>query len=203
MTLASFIKVTGAVFFGQERPELARIREVPFSMQLPMFIMSGLCLAGGVLYPHVISYLLTPAVRSVLNPILYVDSVMGRGYAASHGVSAYMVEAPVLGFWNPVMWLLLFIIVTCAFALVVLSGVRTRGPVSAGEGQEKYANFFSGEKSDHSHVGGSDLFWGFKKDWKGYFRIMDSLHSGRLGDYALWTLAATALLILFVFVFMS
>ena len=203
MTLASFIKVTGAVFFGQERPNLSRVKEVPFSMQMPMFFMSLLCLAGGILYPQMLTHVLTPAVHATLSPLRYIDTIMGSGYAAAHGVLPYEVSAPVLGFWNPLMWLLLFVIVTCAVTLVALGGARTRGPVLEKGESEKYATFFGGEKSDHSHVAGSDLFWGFKKDWKGYFHVMGGLHSGRLGDYALWTVAAMALLILFVFLFMS
>ena len=87
--------------------------------------------------------------------------------------------------------------------VLILMGAGSLGWVSRGTGSAKYDTFFGGEKSDHSHVAGSDLFWGFKKDWRGYFSFMGKLHSGRLGDYAVWTVLATALILVFVFCFMA
>ena len=203
MTLASFIKVTGSVFFGQAPAKLAKVKEVPFGMQLPMILMSLLCAASGIFYQKVLSYGLTPAVASAFSPIAYIDTMMGEsGYAIAHSVAPYAVKAPAISFWDPIMWLLLFVIVTCAVTMAVLMGAKTRGPVREGTTEDKYATFFGGEKSDHSHVGGSDLFWGFKKDWSGYFRVMGGLHSGRVNDYAVWTVAAIALIIVFVWIFM-
>ena len=172
-----------------------------------MFIMSLLCLAGGVLYPKVLVHVITPAVGAALSPAGYIDAMMGKGYAVINGVIPQTVKAPAISIWDPVLWLLLFLTVLCAVAMAVILGDRTRGPVrqaSAGEKvPDKYATFFGGEASDHSHAAGSDLFWGFKKDWKGYFRVMTGLHSGKVGDYALWTVMATAFITLFVFIFMS
>ena len=51
-------------------------------------------------------------------------------------------------------------------------------------------------------MAGSDLFWGFKKDWKGYFDVMEGLHSGVVNDYALYVVAAAALVVVFTFGFM-
>ena len=100
--------------------------------------------------------------------------------------------------------LLLFVIVTCAVTLVAVSGARERGPVSLPEKTDsKHATFFGGEESLHSHVGGSDLFWGFKKDLKGYFKVMGNLHSGKTNDYALWVVIGVTLITLFTFVFLS
>ena len=65
----------------------------------------------------------------------------------------------------------------------------------------KYDLFFGGEKSTFSQVGGSDLFWGFRKDWKGYFKVIEGLHSGVVNDYAMWVVAATACIVLFMFIF--
>ena len=203
MTLASFIKVSSAVFFGQQRPELSHVREVPFSMQLPMILMSLGCLAAGIFYLPLLGYVFTPAVAAAVDPVSYIDTMMGSGYALLHGVHPYWVSAPVISIWDPIMWLLLFIIITCAVTLVILMGAGSLGWVSRGTGSAKYDTFFGGEKSDHSHVAGSDLFWGFKKDWRGYFSFMGKLHSGRLGDYAVWTVLATALILVFVFCFMA
>jgi multicomponent Na+:H+ antiporter subunit D len=205
MTLASFIKVTSAVFFGQTPASLERTGEVPFSMQLPMFIMSALCLAAGLFYNKTVGIFVNPAVNAATDPAKYVDTMMGDGYAFSHGIAPQPVTFTSVSIWDPVFWLILFVIVTCAVTLVAMSGARERGPISLPEktADDKHATFFGGEKSLHSHVGGSDLFWGFKKDLKGYFRVMDDLHSGRTNDYALWVVLGTALITLFTFIFMS
>ncbi|MBQ1906564.1 MAG: hypothetical protein II173_00140, partial [Firmicutes bacterium] len=47
MTLASFIKVTQAAFFGQLPARLADVEEAPGLMLLPMYIMSLLCVGTG------------------------------------------------------------------------------------------------------------------------------------------------------------
>lgn len=205
MTLASFIKVTQAVFFGQTPLTCRKAKEVPFAMRLPMWIMSVLCLLTGVCYEQVNKYLLTPAVKAAFGVTSYIDKMMGQGYAAAAGVSDILVEPAKLSLWNPVLWLILFVIVLAAAGIVIVTGKSSRGRVLETTSQEvvdgKYATFFGGEKSTFSQVGGSDLFWGFRKDWKGYFKVIEGLHSGVVNDYAMWVVAATACIVLFMFIF--
>ena len=205
MTLASFIKVTQAVFFGQTPMTCRKAKEVPFAMRLPMWIMSVLCLLTGVCYEQVDKYLLTPAVKAAFGVTNYIDKMMGQGYAAAAGVSDILVEPAKLSLWNPVLWLILFVIVLAAAGIVIITGKPSRGRVLETTSQEvvdgKYATFFGGEKSTFSQVGGSDLFWGFRKDWKGYFKVIEGLHSGVVNDYAMWVVAATACIVLFMFIF--
>lgn len=205
MTLASFIKVTQAVFFGQTPLICRKAKEVPFAMRLPMWIMSVLCLLTGVCYEQVDKYLLTPAVKAAFGVTNYIDKMMGQGYAAAAGVSDILVEPAKLSLWNPVLWLILFVIVLAATGIVIVTGKSSRGRVLETSSQEvvdgKYATFFGGEKSTFSQVGGSDLFWGFRKDWKGYFKVIEGLHSGVVNDYAMWVVAATACIVLFMFIF--
>lgn len=205
MTLASFIKVTQAVFFGQTPLTCRKAKEVPFAMRLPMWIMSVLCLLTGVCYEQVDKYLLTPAVKAAFGATNYIDKMMGQGYAAAAGVSDILVEPAKLSLWNPVLWLILFVIVLAAAGIVIITGKPSRGRVLETTSQEvvdgKYATFFGGEKSTFSQVGGSDLFWGFRKDWKGYFKVIEGLHSGVVNDYAMWVVAATACIVLFMFIF--
>lgn len=203
MTLASFIKVTQAVFFGQLPDDCQDVKEVPFSMQIPMWIMSALCVLTGVFYHTVEKILLRPAVNAALNVGNYIDQMMGDGYAAKAGVTNITVAPAEFSYWDPVVWLVLFVVVLAAVCIVILTGKSTRGPVlentkHAVDG--KYATFFGGEMSSHSHVGGSDLFWGFKHDWKGYFGFMEGMHSGVVNDYALWVVASGALVTIFMFV---
>lgn len=203
MTLASFIKVTQAVFFGQLGEKCKDAKEVPLSMRVPMWIMSVLCILSGILYPIVSNYLLVPATNATLNISNYIDKMMGDGYAFISGVGETEIIPAELSFWSPVLWLLLFVIILVAVFIVVITGLNTRGKVveaSADESEnQKYATFFGGEKSEHSHVSGSDLFWGFKKNFKGYFKFMDKSHDGNLNNYALWTVAATAIVIIVMF----
>ena len=203
MTLASFIKVTQSVFFGQLKAECAEVKEVPLSMRIPMWIMAGICLLSGVFYNKVIDWLLNPAVAATINVSNYIDKMMGDGYAAAAGIRNLEIQGATLSFWNPLMWLALFVVVFFAVGIVIVTGKRSRGQVLA-EGEEpqaKYDAFFGGEKALPSHVAGGDLFWGFKQNWKGYFRFMQRAHSGIVNDYALWAVAATAVFIVYLFIF--
>ena len=203
MTLASFIKVIASVFFGQTPASCRQVKEVPFSMRLPMYIMSALCVLSGIFYNTFEKYILRPATNALLNVTNYIDSMLGNGYAANAGVANMPAQAAEFSCWDPMLWLVLFVIIMAAVLLVILLGRGRKQLHSAAseEVSDKYAPFFGGEKSVPSHAGGSDLFWGFKHDFKGYFRFMDRMHSGKVGDYALWVVVATALVILFAFIF--
>ena len=204
MTLASFVKVTQAVFFGQLHEEHKDVKEADKTMLIPMYIMSALCVLGGVFYNFVNKMLLHPATEAVVNVTSYIDKMMGEGYAASKGVANITVEPVTFSFWNPIVWLVLFGVVFIAAAIVILAGKSDRGTILAsGEKYNaKYATFFSGEKEMYSHVGGSDLFWGFKTNWKKYYEVLQGLHSGIVTDYAIMTVIASAIIIVCVFIFM-
>ncbi len=205
MTLASFIKVTQAVFFGQLPKNLEKVEEVPLAMRVPMWIMSALCVLTGVFYNVVSKYLLAPAANAAFNVTNYIDKMMGEGTAAAAGVSNIAADPVTISLWNPILWLVLFAIVLIAVCIVILTGENTRGRVLAKTEDDsddgKYATFFGGEKSTHSHVAGSDLFWGFKHDFKGYFKFIQGMHSGVVNDYALWVVVAAAVITVFMFIF--
>ena len=65
---------------------------------------------------------------------------------------------------------------------------------------DPFESFFSGEQSVYSQVGGDDLFWGFKHNWRHYFGFMHELHSGVVNDYALWAVVALALALLYAMI---
>ncbi|MBQ5777523.1 MAG: hypothetical protein IIV97_01760 [Oscillospiraceae bacterium] len=205
MTLASFIKVTQAVFFGQLPENLKDTKEAPLLMRIPMWIMAALCVLTGVFYNFIAEKLLRPAAEAAFNVTNYINTMMGDGYAEARGVVDTVIDTAELNLWNPVLWLILFAIVLIAVCIVVLLGENERGRVLENKDEAavdgKYATFFGGEKSEHSHVAGSDLFWGFKHDFKGYFKFMQGMHSGVVNDYALWVVVATALITVFMFVF--
>lgn len=149
MTLASFIKVTQAVFFGQTPVSCQNVKEVPLSMRIPMWIMSVLCVLSGVFYNVMNKYLLSPAVNATLNATGYVDTMMGEGYAAAAGVTDLTVAPVELSLWDPIVWLVLFVVLLAAAVIVILTGKKERGEMLTASTEPvdaKYATFFSGEE---------------------------------------------------------
>ena len=208
LTLASFIKVAQSVFFGQLNPKFAHTREVSLGMRIPMWILAALCILPGLFPDQVQQWLLTPATQAAMNASGYIDAAMGTGYAAAHGVESSLVSGFSLsGAWQPVMWLLLLISVTLAVCIVALLGGDEKATVTSEIAAEtdtdpKYDSFFSGEASVYSQVGGSDLFWGFKHNWRHYFSFMHNWHSGVVNDYTLYGAAAMAVALVLCVIFL-
>ena len=207
LTLASFVKVTMSVFFGQLPEKFKDTKEAPASMLFPMWITAILCVITGVCYNYVDKYLTAPAVKASLTPANYVDSILGAGYASAWGVKdAAVTSVQQMSYWNPVLWLTLLVIVLLGVFIVILAGEGDRGkqlstkePITDG----KFATFFSGEHQLASHMGGSDLFWGFKHDMKPYFEFIEEKHSGILTDYTLWMIVAMAVIVVYTFIFVK
>lgn len=200
LTLASFVKVSQSVFFGRLPAEFENVKEVPFGMRFAMGIFALLCVVTGLFPNLVTNYLTKPAAAAVFSVGNYIDSMMGAGYAES--VMTAPPAAPVityteLGCWDPVSWLLILAIALLAVTIVALAGKYDRVSLRPAATDAKHDLFFGGEESVYSQVGGGDLFWGFKHNWRHYFGFMHDLHSGIVNDYALWALVALALALLF------
>ena len=208
LTLASFIKVAQSVFFGQLNPKFANTKEVSLGMRIPMWILAALCILPGLFPDKVQQWLLTPATQAAMNAPGYIDAAMGSGYAASFAIPAYQPQQIFLsGAWQPVMWLLLLISVTLAVCIVALLGGDEKTTVTSQitadtDTDPKYDSFFSGEASVYSQVGGSDLFWGFKHNWRHYFSFMHNWHSGVVNDYTLYGAAAMAVALVLCVIFL-
>ena len=206
LTLASFIKVAQSAFFGQLPENLKDVKEVSNGMCIPMWIMAGLCIITGLVPTQIQNWLLLPAANAAKNAPAYIDQAMGSGYAASFGISAYQAQTPVMASsWDPLLWLLLLLSVTIAVCLVAIIGnpnPKTTEVTEETEGDDKYESFFSGEKAVFSQVGGSDLFWGFKHNWRKYFSFMHDWHSGIVNDYALYGTAAIAVVLALCVIFL-
>ena len=216
LTLASFVKVTQSVFFGQLPKEYENVKEVSFGMRLAMGILALLCIVTGLFPGLVNTYLTEPAARAALNANNYINAMMGTGYAEANGlVNTLPVNFQAAGIWSPVSWLCLLLIMLLAVAIVAVSSKYDRvsalakaepaevtGPhFATGDAAEgKYELFFGGEESVYSQVGGEDLFWGFKHNWRHYFSFMHELHSGIVNDYALWGVIALALAMLYALI---
>ena len=195
LTLASFVKVSQSVFFGQLPKEYENVKEVPFGMRFAMGILALLCIVTGIFPELVTTYITEPAAAAVFNVGNYITAMGFDGSA----VAAPVVSFANVGIWSPISWLLILCIALLAITIVALAGKYDR--VSAHESGEdvplKYQMFYGGEENCFSQVGGDDLFWGFKHNWKGYFSFMHDMHSGIVNDYALWAVVALALAIVF------
>ena len=195
LTLASFVKVSQSVFFGQLPKEYENVKEVGFGMRFAMGLMALLCIVTGVFPELVTTYITQPAATAVFNVGNYISAMGFDGSA----VAAQTVSFEAAGVWAPVSWLLILCIALLAITIVALAGKYDR--VSAHNGGEdvsmKYQLFYGGEENCFSQVGGEDLFWGFKHNWKGYFNFMHELHSGIVNDYALWAVVALAICAVF------
>ena len=220
LTLASFVKVTQSVFFGQLPKEYENAKEVSFGMRFAMGILALLCILTGLFPGFVTTYLTEPAAKAVFGANNYINAMLGSGYAESFGlVDKLPVSFQAAGVWSPISWLCLLMIMLLAIAIVAVSSkydqVSARAASSLAEeaaelhgprygsgspAEGKYELFFGGEETVFSQVGGDDLFWGFKHNWRHYFSFMHELHSGIVNDYALWAVVALALAMLYAMI---
>ena len=220
LTLASFVKVTQSVFFGQLPKEYENVQEVSFGMRLAMGLLALLCIVTGLFPGLVTGFLTEPAARAVFGANNYINAMMGAGYAEGFGLADTLpVSFQSVGIWSPISWLCLLMIMLLAVAIVAVSSkydqvsalAKTAAAAEAatasgpryGSGslaEGKYELFFGGEESVYSQVGGDDMFWGFKHNWRHYFSFMHNLHSGIVNDYALWAVIALALAMLYAII---
>lgn len=103
-TLASFLKVLGAVFMGA-RDESRRVNEVPLSMALPQVVLAALCVLLGV-FPRVPLGVLRDAVASAVRiEVPGADALLGTGFGL--GLTAGGFE---LAFWAPLVVVLALVL---------------------------------------------------------------------------------------------
>lgn len=204
LTMAYFLKPLQSVFFGQLPEDCRDAQDPPFLMRLPVAVMAALCLITGLLYQPLVKYILTPAVQAVFHVTGYIDSMMGTGYAEAAGITDVTVPAAQFHYWNPVMWLVLFAIILFGVLIfLAVCGLEKFAAAGLEKTDEKYDVFFSGEKSEFSHVTGSDLFWGFRKGLSGYIEWVRNMHTGSINDYAQWIIWTAAFAIVYMFAFVG
>lgn len=195
LTLASFVKVSQSVFFGQLPKELEHVKEVPFGMRFAMGIFALLCVLTGLFPGLVTTYITEPAARAVFSVAEYISAM---GFDASGVAAESVVSFAHAGVWEPVSWLLILCIALLAITIVAVASKYDNVSQRSGDAVDtKYELFYGGEAQEFSQVGGGDLFWGFKHNWRGYFDFMYRLHSGVVNDYALWAVVDLALVMLF------
>lgn len=195
LTLASFVKVSQSVFFGQLPRELENVKEVSFEMRLAMGIFALLCVLTGLFPNLVTTYITEPAAKAVFSVAQYISAM---GFDASGVAAEGAVSFAHTGVWEPISWLLILCIALLSVTIVAVASKYDNVSQRSGDAVDtKYELFYGGEAQEFSQVGGGDLFWGFKHNWRGYFDVMHRLHSGVVNDYALWAVVDLALVLLF------
>ncbi|MGN0981439.1 MAG: proton-conducting transporter membrane subunit [Candidatus Limivicinus sp.] len=195
LTLASFVKVSQSVFFGQLPKELENVKEVSFGMRLAMGIFALLCVLTGLFPNLVTTYITEPAAKAVFSVAEYISAM---GFDASGVAAETAVSFAHVGVWEPISWLLILCIALLSITIVAVASKYDNVSQRSGDAVDtKYELFYGGEAQEFSQVGGGDLFWGFKHNWRGYFDVMHRLHSGVVNDYALWAVVDLALVLLF------
>ncbi|MBD3257495.1 hydrogenase [candidate division GN15 bacterium] len=86
------------------------------------------------------------------------------------------------GAWNPLAWLLVFVVT------VLLSyAIRLAGEKKYRKDTDQTRPFLSGNQvPDGHHIRAGNLYWGFLEAMKGYYERLVPLHTGVPSDYALW-----------------
>ncbi len=108
VTLASFLKVVGAVFLGQPSED-PRVREVPWTMAAPQAVLAALCVLLGV-FPQVPLRLAHAALASAVQ----IDLPSSQALIGGPWTLAPSIGGLSVAFWAPL---------TIAAALVVLSAL--------------------------------------------------------------------------------
>ncbi|MDF2674805.1 MAG: hypothetical protein K0R09_3073, partial [Clostridiales bacterium] len=188
LTLVSFIKVAYSIFFGQLSNQYENIGETSLSMRMPMWIMALLCFITGVMPQYITKYLITPAVLAVSNVGEYIDAMMGSGYGEKwfgEPLAVSNLNQTISGYYDPMSWLIIFVVALIAFTLVAGLGGLSHKQASP----EDFMN--EGNKMP--------LRRNF--NFKYYFILMDKVNSGVVNDYALLVISTTAIILVYLFLF--
>lgn len=230
LTLASFIKVGHSAFFGPLRKAHSKILRVPTSMKIPMVILALGTIIFGVFPNLIISKLLLPVVKSIMNVGIYVSTALGDKYNNLFFVEDLKeINYEAFGIYEPTNFLMLFIILFAAISIaIIFKGEGTGEEIKEGDGtvydailhrqyedkikfnnnksRAKYAEgakydvFVGGEEGDDVKVSPNDLFWAMKYQFRGYFKVIQDGHSGNVNDYSLWIIATLAIVTIFTFI---
>jgi len=100
------------------------------------------------------------------------------------------------GFWNPLVWILGFIVI---FLVVYI--LRGYGNATYKKGTSQTQSFLSGNpeyEKQFMHVKASNLYWGWTNAMKWIIDILKKMHTGNVSDYVLWFVIVLGVLFIFV-----
>ncbi|MEF8847830.1 MAG: hydrogenase [Candidatus Thermoplasmatota archaeon] len=100
------------------------------------------------------------------------------------------------GFWNPLLWLLVFVVVLL-FAYIL----RGLGNRKYKKGTDQTKSFLSGNpepKKELMHVKSDNLYWGFTEAMEWIYNLLKKMHTGNVSDYVLWFVVTLAVLLIII-----
>ncbi len=77
ITLIYFVKLQREALFGKVPQALAKVKEAPFAMTLPLVVLALLCIVLGIVYPMVEHQLLEAAKDTLLDKIAFIELILG------------------------------------------------------------------------------------------------------------------------------
>ena len=200
LTLASFVKVLHSVFLGRRPERLAGVREVDFSMQLPMIFLAILCVLFGIFAQYPLERFIIPSVAGGT----FVDISMGN-----------LETLPTGGFWSPGA-ATAFIITGIILGLLVYAfsgrgayrtddNVWTGGNVMSNEEIRVPGTHFYKTVTDDlgpavkivfadGERGAADPYNIIGKLGGGLVQILRSIHNGNLSTYLAWVIIGLGIL---------
>ena len=204
MTLASFIKVGHSAFFGPENTDIEEVRDVPFTMKVPMAILSIGTLVLGLFPRFMIRYILSPVIESTLNIDLYINEALNIGNSKSINTTLEL-----SGIYSPGNFLILLIVVLLAIFIFIIFNMKygryegkDLSEVYINRGSRKFDVFIGGENEEAPKVNSGDLFWPMKSELKCYFKFIENAHNGSVNTYSLWIVAMLAVVTVLSFIFL-
>jgi len=98
------------------------------------------------------------------------------------------------GYWNPIFWLVSFL-AAIALGLFLVRGAPIGKRLTGDAGMP----FLSGNPEEvKKNIKVSNMFWGLMQALKGYFKVLDDMHTGILHDYVFWYVAVMAVALVIV-----
>ena len=98
------------------------------------------------------------------------------------------------GVWDPIFWTIAFL-VAVAVGLFLVRGAPRGKQLTGDAGMP----FLSGNPEEvKKNIQVSNMFWGLMQALKGYYKVMDDMHTGILHDYVFWYVAVLAVALVIV-----
>ena len=96
------------------------------------------------------------------------------------------------GAWNPVLWILAFVI---AFGVAVAIRAFGRKDFRKDNGLKPFISGNDEPAHGAGHIPSSNMYWGFMESMKAFYSRIVPLHTGVVGDYLLWFTGVMALML--------
>jgi len=77
LTMGYFLKIQRGIFFSKLPEGLKSVKEVPWMMAFAMVFMALLCLGIGLIFPYILSHIVTPAANDLIAGTGYGQKIMG------------------------------------------------------------------------------------------------------------------------------